>query len=361
MDDRTQKETWLTAAECSRRIGLSVRALRLYEDRGLIFPRRTAKQWRLYGVQEIARLNEIRALKALGLSLSGISTLLKGQTTDLKRTLVLQHDALREARNRIDRGLGMIDTLQAKIVAGGEASMEDLMGLARETTMTESSKDTLAWHRYEQSRPRTEVKIDTSVYDDYAGYYELEDGPYYIDSHREGRLFTRIVGQSDLEIFPESDTQFFMKVLPVQVTFVRDPDGSVRSLVHHQNGMDDKGFRAAAELVKAAEEDVQGRIRQKIAMPCSDNIVRKVIEDDLRGEPDFDGMSPPLAALVREQYDDIQADMKKVGRLKDVAFKGVSQAGLDIYEVQFENASMEWGFALAPSGKISHLYSRFTP
>jgi hypothetical protein len=106
---------------------------------------------------------------------------------------------------------------------------------------------------------------------------------------------------------------------------------------------------------------VQARIRQKIPMPDGENIVRRVIADGLRGEPDFDNMSPPLAALVREQHDDIQADMKKVGGLKDVAFKGVSQAGLDIYEVQFESASMEWGFALAASGKISHLYSRFTP
>ena len=70
MDDRANTETWLTAADCARRIGLSVRALRLYEQHGLIAPRRTRKTWRLYGPDEIARLNEVLALKSLGSSLA---------------------------------------------------------------------------------------------------------------------------------------------------------------------------------------------------------------------------------------------------------------------------------------------------
>ena len=71
MHGRAHDESLLTAQECAERIGLSVRTLRLYEQHGLISPRRTAKQWRLYGSGEIARLNEILALKTLGLSLSG--------------------------------------------------------------------------------------------------------------------------------------------------------------------------------------------------------------------------------------------------------------------------------------------------
>jgi DNA-binding transcriptional MerR regulator len=68
----------LTAAECAERIGLTVRALRVYERHGLHRPRRTDKNWRLYGVEEIARLNEILALKRFGLSLARIADLLTG-------------------------------------------------------------------------------------------------------------------------------------------------------------------------------------------------------------------------------------------------------------------------------------------
>ena len=238
MEHRLPQQVWLTAAECARRIGLSVRALRLYERHGLVTPHRTDKQWRLYGAAEIARLNEVLILKALGLSLASISSLLKGHPTDLTRVLALQREALSETRTRAERGLAMIDAVQATMAAAGTVSIDDLMNLARETTMTDSSKDAIAWRRYEQNRPRTEVEIDKALYAAYAGSFQLENGPFYVVSHRDGRLFTRVIGQSEIEIFPEAVDHFFMKALPVQVTFVRDAAGKVASLIHHQNGED---------------------------------------------------------------------------------------------------------------------------
>lgn len=361
MDDRVQGEVWLTAAECARRIGLSVRALRLYERHGLIRPRRTGKQWRLYGADDIARLNEVLALKNLGLSLSGIADLLQGKATDFGRTLVMQREALREARQRADRGLAMIEVLQAKMAAGNTLSIDDLTNLAKETNMTETTQDAVAWRRYEQNRPRTEVAIDTSIYGDYAGYYQLKDGPFYVVTSRDGRLFTRVVGQADIEIFPESQTQFFMKVLPVQVAFVRDPDGLVSSLVHHQNGAEIVAVRVDPVLVTEAENDLQRRIREKIAAPDSEAIMRRILAEHMRGEPDFEAMSPALAALAREQLEIVKAELARAGALKDVKFRGVGQSGMDVYDVRFDHANMEWGFALGADGKISGLYLRPSP
>ena len=62
----------LSAAECARRSGLTVRALRVYERAGLVKPKRSAKGWRLYGPDELTRLNTIVALKGFGLSLREI-------------------------------------------------------------------------------------------------------------------------------------------------------------------------------------------------------------------------------------------------------------------------------------------------
>lgn len=74
-DRRNRGQVLLTALECAEQVGVSIRALRLYEQYGLISPRRTSKQWRLYGSTEIVRLNEILALKTLGLSLRDIAKL----------------------------------------------------------------------------------------------------------------------------------------------------------------------------------------------------------------------------------------------------------------------------------------------
>lgn len=359
MPAQANDEVLITALECAERTGITIRALRLYEQHGLISPRRTSKQWRLYGRNEIARLNEILALKTLGLSLRDIAKLLRRYPTDLTHTLTLQRDALEETRKRAKHGLQVIDALQAKIGSGAIVSIDDLTHLARETNMTESTQNTPAWRRYEQMRPRTEVSINPRLLVSYVGAYATEDGTISIVSERDGQLFYRIVGQADIEIVPESDTQFFMKELPVQITFNHDEKGKVSSLTHHQNGFEDPAEKMDINRALHIEQEVKQRIEDQRPMLDSELILRGVIEDHARGEPDTEGMSPPLAALAAEQKEFIRTELEKAGPVKALSFKGVAQ-GLDIYDVEFENAKMEWGFARTFKGKISHLYLRRT-
>lgn len=58
---------FLNPSEAAKRLGISAKALRLYEQRGLIAPIRSAAGWRTYGPDEVARAAEIVALRALGL------------------------------------------------------------------------------------------------------------------------------------------------------------------------------------------------------------------------------------------------------------------------------------------------------
>ena len=74
---RKKKSMSMGAAECARRAGLTVRALRVYERHGLIEPKRTGKGWRCYGPRELQQLNVIVALKAFGMTLTQIRTRLK--------------------------------------------------------------------------------------------------------------------------------------------------------------------------------------------------------------------------------------------------------------------------------------------
>lgn len=356
MHGRAQEEVFLTALECSERIGISIRALRHYEQHGLISPRRTFKQWRLYGGNEVARLSEIMALKSLGLSLRDIAKLLRGHHADLTQILALQRDALADARRRAERGLQVIEALQSKIRSGATASIDDLTNLAKETNMAEPLKDTVAWRRYEQMRPRTEIAANPSLYDDYAGGYESDDGTFFVVSPRDGQLFYRVVGQPDIEIFPESDAGFFMKALPVQVTFQLE-GGQVRGLIHHQNGFEDHAVKVDLDRARLIENEVQRRMRDQTPVPDSETILRRVIEEHMRGEPDLDGMVPALAVAAVEQKEFIRGELDQAGELKSLSFKGVAH-GLDVYDVQFANAKMEWGFSLTHRGKIAALYLR---
>ena len=359
--DTAANDDWVTAAECARRVGISVRALRHYERCGLIVPRRTEKRWRLYGATEIVRLNEVLALKALGFRLSEISSLLTGVPADLGRMFDVQRDVLESARAKAERGLTAIGAAQATIAAGGIISIDWLMNLLKETTMSDNSKDTVAWRRYEQNRPRTEVAIDKALYGQYAGAYQLDDGTFYAVVHRDGHLFTRVIGQPEIEIFPEEADRFFMKALPVQVTFIHNSTGDVTGLVHHQNGEEMRGARIDQAVLDAADSALQKRVREKIAFPRSEEILRRVIDEAIRGEPNYQAMSPALAALAREQREIVHATLKEAGKLEGLSFKGVSAQGWDVYEAKFETANMEWAFMLAADGTMTGLYLRPSP
>lgn len=52
------------------------------------------------------------------------------------------------------------------------------------------------------------------------------------------RLFAQATGHPRLEIFAESEKDFFAKVMDAQITFATDDSASATALVLHQNGRD---------------------------------------------------------------------------------------------------------------------------
>jgi DNA-binding transcriptional MerR regulator len=68
----------LTVAEVSRRTGLSRKALRVYEESGIVVPtRRTDAGYRLYDAEALQRLELLRRAKVLGLHLREMSEFLE--------------------------------------------------------------------------------------------------------------------------------------------------------------------------------------------------------------------------------------------------------------------------------------------
>ena len=51
-----------------------------------------------------------------------------------------------------------------------------------------------------------------------------------------GKLFVRISGQQNLEMFPESEKDFFLKVVDAQVKFETDASGKVTQVIFKQGG-----------------------------------------------------------------------------------------------------------------------------
>jgi hypothetical protein len=81
-----------------------------------------------------------------------------------------------------------------------------------------------------------EITLDPQILDGYVGQYELAPN-FILTFTREGdQLFTQATGQPKFPIFPESQRDFFLKVVDAQVTFEADANGRATSLTLHQNG-----------------------------------------------------------------------------------------------------------------------------
>jgi CubicO group peptidase (beta-lactamase class C family) len=87
------------------------------------------------------------------------------------------------------------------------------------------------------------AKIDPAIYDAYAGRYQL--GPnLFVTFTRDGnRLMTQVTGQPRFEVFPESETKFFLKVVDATVIFGKDNQGKVTHVLIRQGGVDAKALR----------------------------------------------------------------------------------------------------------------------
>jgi DNA-binding transcriptional MerR regulator len=122
---------YLRPSEAADRLGVSTKALRVYEERGLVAPIRTAAGWRVYGPQEIARLAEVAALRALGLSLAQIARVLGGEAKDLEPALAA-HQAALEQRARLLAGtVAKVRDLRADIAHGKMPAIAELTRLTR--------------------------------------------------------------------------------------------------------------------------------------------------------------------------------------------------------------------------------------
>ncbi len=63
--------------DVAKRLGITQRSIRYYEERGLIQPSRTEGRFRVYAESEVARLKTVLLLKDLGMSLEEIASLIK--------------------------------------------------------------------------------------------------------------------------------------------------------------------------------------------------------------------------------------------------------------------------------------------
>ncbi len=85
---------------------------------------------------------------------------------------------------------------------------------------------------------RKTVLVSETVLRPYVGRYQMTPERTMAVTSEAGKLFLQITGQPKLEVFAESETDFFLKVVDAQLTFHKDPGGKVTQVVVRQGGSD---------------------------------------------------------------------------------------------------------------------------
>lgn len=131
-------------SEVSRRTGLSLRALRFYEQRGIVQPMRSDGGRRIYGSGELARLNAAVALKRAGFSLSDIATMLSDRTIDLGPLIAAQIDAVAAEAAELAKTRKLLASVRARIDARETIDVETLCALIRRPEPSTTDMATIA-------------------------------------------------------------------------------------------------------------------------------------------------------------------------------------------------------------------------
>jgi hypothetical protein len=123
---------------------------------------------------------------------------------------------------------------------------------------------------------------------------------------------------------------------------VADRDGQCREIIL-------PGETTRFHVIEPARMSATPRVAP---LPGSNDALAQFIDGVRRGAPDYERMTPEVAAKTRLNLAIQQAILARLGALQDLVFRGVSPSGNDIYTARFGNGSVAWQIGLLDGGRI---------
>ena len=200
---------------------------------------------------------------------------------------------------------------------------------------------------------RQKIAVATAILDDYVGFYQFNDSAVFAVAREADHLLTRLTGQRDTPIYPQSTTEFFSEVVDAQITFVAGKGGPATSLILHQGGVNFDMQRIDAATAQQITSRTEEKVKSQSASPGTEAALRRLIEGIISGKPNYDEMSALLAEATRQQLPNLQSGLVELRAVRSVTFLGVGAQGEDVYSVRHENGASHWRIALDSKGTIS--------
>jgi MerR family transcriptional regulator, thiopeptide resistance regulator len=141
------------ASEFAELAGVTVRTLHHYDRLGLLKPRRNGSGYRLYRESDLERLEQVVALKFLGLPLKDIRELLDSAPAELPDALHMQRRALEEKRRLLDRAIAAIREAETVVATERRAGTAVLKKIIEVIEMQQNND----WTKYANEAAREKL------------------------------------------------------------------------------------------------------------------------------------------------------------------------------------------------------------
>lgn len=165
-------------------------------------------------------------------------------------------------------------------------------------------------------KERVAISLDPKVAAAVVGQYELAPGAV-LSVQRDGeKLRAQLTGQPALPIYPETEKDFFYKVVDAQITFQKNDAGKVTGLVLHQNG--DKPAR------KISDE----------APPVKGPDLSKIPPRDAKAGPRLIDLSGKYYSPLTEEWHPGAAGLPEGGNHLGALPSGVQKIGGEEFDVR---------------------------
>jgi DNA-binding transcriptional MerR regulator len=143
----TPAENLWQTREFAQRTKVTVRTLHHYDRIGLLKPQRSARNgFRLYGVREFARLQQIRTLKFIGFSLYQIREILINEELDLTETLQLQKHIIEAQRTQLNLALKAVSRAEKDLQKNGAIDWESFNQIIEVINMEQNTEWTKKYY-----------------------------------------------------------------------------------------------------------------------------------------------------------------------------------------------------------------------
>jgi hypothetical protein len=217
----------------------------------------------------------------------------------------------------------------------------------------------------QSSAPAAEISIDAATLQRYVGHYRLgePDVQAVMTVTLSGaQLSAQVTGQPSFEIYPQTATHFFLKVVDANLDFVTSGKGPATAMILHQGGQNVTLPRMDDAAVAQFNANLAARLQTKSPHPGSQAAVSDLLDRMTKGQPpDYSKMSPQLAEAFKSQADQAAGGFAALGALQSLTFQGVEANGADTYLAKFLDGSLLVHIMLDSKGTLTGMLMQPAP